>query len=52
MALHCERCARSGTPIYLYGGRSPAALELLDGAPARPLPRASLAGGQSPPFRT
>ena len=52
MALHCARAARVGHPIYLYGGRSPAALEAAGSAAARALPRACvIAGGYSPPFR-
>lgn len=51
MALHCERCARSGTPIYLYGGRSPGALQLLTERLRARFPGLPVAGGQSPPFR-
>src|SRR5947209_16450291 len=31
MAHFCARAARRGTPMYLYGGRSPEALALLEG---------------------
>src|SRR3979411_1734919 len=31
MALFCARAARAGIPMYLYGGRSPEALQLLEG---------------------
>ncbi|HKH78732.1 MAG TPA: WecB/TagA/CpsF family glycosyltransferase, partial [Solirubrobacteraceae bacterium] len=30
MARFCARAAQAGTPIYLYGGRTPEALELLE----------------------
>ncbi len=39
MARFCARAARSGIPIYLYGGRTPEALALLERASARALPR-------------
>ncbi len=51
MALFCERAARSGTPIYLYGGRSPEALNLLERCLRRRFPGLAIAGGYSPPFR-
>ena len=52
MAGFCARAARAGIPIYLYGGRSPAALELLEGRLRERFPRLRIAGGYSPPFRS
>jgi N-acetylglucosaminyldiphosphoundecaprenol N-acetyl-beta-D-mannosaminyltransferase len=51
MALFCARAASSGTPIYLYGGRTPAALELLKERLSERFPGLAIAGGFSPPFR-
>lgn len=51
MAHHCERAARTGTPIYLYGGRSPQALRLLGSRLEARFPGLRIAGGQSPPHR-
>jgi N-acetylglucosaminyldiphosphoundecaprenol N-acetyl-beta-D-mannosaminyltransferase len=51
MAAHCARAARSGTPLYLYGGRTPAALELLQERLRVRFPGLCIAGGYSPPFR-
>ena len=51
MAGFCARAARSGTPIYLYGGRSPEALELLQARLRERFPGLPIAGGYSPPFR-
>lgn len=51
MALHCARCARTGTPIYLYGGRTPEALELLSARLRERFPGLEIAGSHSPPFR-
>jgi N-acetylglucosaminyldiphosphoundecaprenol N-acetyl-beta-D-mannosaminyltransferase len=51
MALHCERAARNGTPIYLYGGRSDEALSQLQTALQERFPGLRIAGGWSPPFR-
>jgi N-acetylglucosaminyldiphosphoundecaprenol N-acetyl-beta-D-mannosaminyltransferase len=51
MASFCERGARSGTPIYLYGGRSPDALQLLERRLRERFPGLRIVGGQSPPFR-
>ena len=31
MAGYCARAAVAGTPMYLYGGRSPEALQMLEG---------------------
>jgi N-acetylglucosaminyldiphosphoundecaprenol N-acetyl-beta-D-mannosaminyltransferase len=51
MASFCERAARVGTPIYLYGGRSPDALGLLERRLGERFPGLRIVGGQSPPFR-
>jgi N-acetylglucosaminyldiphosphoundecaprenol N-acetyl-beta-D-mannosaminyltransferase len=52
MAAFCARAARSGTPIYLYGGRSAEALQLLERRLRERFPGLEIAGGFSPPFRT
>jgi len=51
MALFCARAARTGLPMYLYGGRSPEALELLEERLCKRFPGLEIAGGYSPPFR-
>ncbi len=51
MARHCERAARRGTPIYLYGGRGDAERELLGERLVERYPGLRIAGGASPPFR-
>ncbi len=51
MAGFCARAARSGVPMYLYGGRSPAALEMLEERLRERFPGLVIAGGCSPPFR-
>ncbi|HWX44648.1 MAG TPA: WecB/TagA/CpsF family glycosyltransferase [Solirubrobacteraceae bacterium] len=51
MAAFCTRAARDGTPIYLYGGRTPAALELLTARLRERFPGLRIVGGYSPPFR-
>jgi N-acetylglucosaminyldiphosphoundecaprenol N-acetyl-beta-D-mannosaminyltransferase len=51
MANYCARAARTGTRMYLYGGRSPEALALLEGRLLERFPGLQIAGGQSPPFR-
>jgi N-acetylglucosaminyldiphosphoundecaprenol N-acetyl-beta-D-mannosaminyltransferase len=51
MAGFCARAARSGTPIYLYGGRSPAALALLEQRLRERFAGLAIVGGFSPPFR-
>jgi N-acetylglucosaminyldiphosphoundecaprenol N-acetyl-beta-D-mannosaminyltransferase len=50
MALYCERCARAGTSIYLYGGRGDAERELLADRLRERFPGLPIAGGASPPF--
>jgi N-acetylglucosaminyldiphosphoundecaprenol N-acetyl-beta-D-mannosaminyltransferase len=47
----CARAARSGTPMFLYGGRSPEALETLEARLRERFPGLVIAGGHSPPFR-
>jgi N-acetylglucosaminyldiphosphoundecaprenol N-acetyl-beta-D-mannosaminyltransferase len=51
MAHYCARAARVGIPIYLYGGRSPEALALLERRLCERFPGLRIAGGYSPPFR-
>jgi N-acetylglucosaminyldiphosphoundecaprenol N-acetyl-beta-D-mannosaminyltransferase len=51
MAHHCARAARAGTPIYLYGGRSPEALRLLEARLRERFPGLRIVGGFSPPYR-
>jgi N-acetylglucosaminyldiphosphoundecaprenol N-acetyl-beta-D-mannosaminyltransferase len=51
MAAFCARAARSGTSAYLYGGRTPEALELLTRRLCERFPGLVIAGGWSPPFR-
>lgn len=52
MALFCERAARKGIPIYLYGGRhDDYARELLARRLRERFPGLRIAGASSPPFR-
>jgi N-acetylglucosaminyldiphosphoundecaprenol N-acetyl-beta-D-mannosaminyltransferase len=51
MAAFCARAAVRGTLMYLYGGRSEAALELLERRLRERFPGLVIAGGFSPPFR-
>ena len=51
MARFCARAAAGGTPIYLYGGRTPEALGLLERRLRERFPGLQIAGGFSPPFR-
>jgi N-acetylglucosaminyldiphosphoundecaprenol N-acetyl-beta-D-mannosaminyltransferase len=51
MVKFCARAARSGIPIYLYGGRTPAALALLETRLRERFPGLCIAGSFSPPFR-
>ena len=51
MAHFCARAARTGTPMYLYGGRTPQALELLEARLRERFPGVRIVGGFSPPFR-
>jgi N-acetylglucosaminyldiphosphoundecaprenol N-acetyl-beta-D-mannosaminyltransferase len=51
MAHYCARAAQSGTPMYLYGGRTPEALALLRQRLEQRFPGIAIVGGYSPPFR-
>lgn len=51
MAAFCARAARSGIPVYLYGGRDPQALALLQARLRERFPGLPIAGAHSPPFR-
>jgi N-acetylglucosaminyldiphosphoundecaprenol N-acetyl-beta-D-mannosaminyltransferase len=51
MAAFCARAARAGTLMYLYGGRSPEALKLLEDRLRERFAGLRIAGAQSPPFR-
>jgi N-acetylglucosaminyldiphosphoundecaprenol N-acetyl-beta-D-mannosaminyltransferase len=51
MAHFCSRAAVAGTPMYLYGGRSPEALRLLERRLRERFAGIELVGGFSPPFR-
>jgi N-acetylglucosaminyldiphosphoundecaprenol N-acetyl-beta-D-mannosaminyltransferase len=51
MLRFCERAAREGIPVYLYGGRTPEALELLRRRLVERHPGLPIAGAYSPPFR-
>jgi N-acetylglucosaminyldiphosphoundecaprenol N-acetyl-beta-D-mannosaminyltransferase len=51
MVRFCERAAATGTPIFLYGGRTPDALRLLEERLRERFPGLVIAGGISPPFR-
>jgi len=51
MERYCTHAARTGTPIYLYGGRSEQALALLTARLLERFPGLRIAGGFSPPFR-
>ncbi len=51
MAHFCAHAAGAGTPMYLYGGRSPEALDLLMERLRERFPGLRIVGGWSPPFR-
>jgi N-acetylglucosaminyldiphosphoundecaprenol N-acetyl-beta-D-mannosaminyltransferase len=51
MAHYCARLARTGTTMYLYGGRSEQALDQLVESLRRRFPGLRIVGGWSPPFR-
>ncbi|MEA2216968.1 MAG: N-acetylglucosaminyldiphosphoundecaprenol N-acetyl-beta-D-mannosaminyltransferase [Solirubrobacteraceae bacterium] len=51
MAAYCARAARSGVPIYLYGGRDAEALAMLQARLRERFPGLAIAGAHSPPFR-
>jgi N-acetylglucosaminyldiphosphoundecaprenol N-acetyl-beta-D-mannosaminyltransferase len=51
MAKYCERSAKSGTRMYLYGGRNQGALVELALRLRHRFPGLQIVGGYSPPFR-
>jgi N-acetylglucosaminyldiphosphoundecaprenol N-acetyl-beta-D-mannosaminyltransferase len=51
MDAFCARAARAGHAIFLYGGRTPAALAQLEARLSARHPGLRIAGGHSPPFR-
>ncbi|HVW19534.1 MAG TPA: WecB/TagA/CpsF family glycosyltransferase [Solirubrobacteraceae bacterium] len=51
MANYCERSARTGVKMYLYGGRNQGALVQLTLELRRRFPGLDVVGGYSPPFR-
>jgi N-acetylglucosaminyldiphosphoundecaprenol N-acetyl-beta-D-mannosaminyltransferase len=51
MAAFCARAAQHGIPVYLYGGRTPEALAMLQARLRERFPGLHIAGAYSPPFR-
>ena len=51
MAAYCERSARTGVRMFLYGGRTQEALIQLHDALCERYPGLRIVGGYSPPFR-
>jgi N-acetylglucosaminyldiphosphoundecaprenol N-acetyl-beta-D-mannosaminyltransferase len=51
MAAYCARAARTGTPMYLYGGRHPQGSALLERRLTERFPGLRIVGCSSPPFR-
>jgi N-acetylglucosaminyldiphosphoundecaprenol N-acetyl-beta-D-mannosaminyltransferase len=51
MARYCERAAKTGTRMYLYGGRNQGALVQLALNLRQRFPAVKIVGGYSPPFR-
>jgi N-acetylglucosaminyldiphosphoundecaprenol N-acetyl-beta-D-mannosaminyltransferase len=51
MARYCERSAKTGTRMYLYGGRNQGALVQLALNLRQRYPGVKIVGGYSPPFR-
>jgi N-acetylglucosaminyldiphosphoundecaprenol N-acetyl-beta-D-mannosaminyltransferase len=51
MARYCERSAKTGTRMYLYGGRNQGALVQLALNLRQRYPGVKIVGGHSPPFR-
>jgi len=51
MARYCERAARSGVKMYLYGGRNQGSLVQLALNLRQRFPGVKIVGGYSPPFR-
>jgi N-acetylglucosaminyldiphosphoundecaprenol N-acetyl-beta-D-mannosaminyltransferase len=52
MVNFCARAAQEAIPVYLYGGRTPEALGLLEARLRERFPGLPIVGGYSPPFRT
>jgi N-acetylglucosaminyldiphosphoundecaprenol N-acetyl-beta-D-mannosaminyltransferase len=52
MARYCERSAKTGTRMYLYGGRNQGALVQLALNLRQRYPGVKIVGGYSPPFRS
>ncbi len=50
MARHCAHAAETGTPVFLYGGRSDAVLVELSVRLRARFPGLQIAGGYAPPF--
>jgi N-acetylglucosaminyldiphosphoundecaprenol N-acetyl-beta-D-mannosaminyltransferase len=51
MALYCERCARTKTSMYLYGGRNKESVDLLARCLVDRFPGLVIAGASAQPFR-
>ena len=51
MARYCERSAKTGTRMYLYGGRNQGSLAQLALNLRQSYPGVKIVGGYSPPFR-
>ncbi|HEX3511605.1 MAG TPA: WecB/TagA/CpsF family glycosyltransferase [Solirubrobacteraceae bacterium] len=51
MLAFCARAAERGIPMYLYGGRTPEALDLLERRLLERFPGLRIVGRNSPPFR-
>jgi N-acetylglucosaminyldiphosphoundecaprenol N-acetyl-beta-D-mannosaminyltransferase len=51
MDRYCERAAKTGTAVYLYGGRNQGALVQLALNLRRRFPGVKIVGGYSPPYR-
>ena len=51
MLHYCARLARSGASIFLYGGRGPEAVKLLEERLSERFPGLRIAGTHAPPFR-
>jgi N-acetylglucosaminyldiphosphoundecaprenol N-acetyl-beta-D-mannosaminyltransferase len=51
MLAFCARAAERGIPMYLYGGRTPDALDLLERRLVQRFPGLRIVGRSSPPFR-
>lgn len=51
MTRYCERSARTGVPMYLYGGRDRPSLDLLITELERRYPGLNIVGSYCPPFR-